>query len=270
MNEGGHWYTPDGEPMHFVQRASGDGTRPTTLADARKLGLLPSVTTILKAIAKPGLENWIAEQKILACLTTPRKDGEDLDAFVHRVLHVEHVDRQESQKAMDLGTAIHEGIELSLTGLPYDLNLTPFVAPAVAAALEFGRIICTERVVVGDGYAGKLDCAAENGITTVIDFKTCKKVPKESWNEHRLQLAAYCKAFGTTGEEGRMQNANIYVSTVEPGKVAVCVNDGWDIDYALGFSHILALWRYMNDYYSFQAVTNEVQRRREAKLGIDF
>lgn len=254
MNEGGHWYTSQGEPYHFVQRADGSGLRPTTLADARKLGLLPSVTTILKAIAKPGLENWIAEQKILACLTTPRKDGEHLDAFVHRVLHVECVDREESRKAMDMGTAIHEAIELSLTGQPYDLNLTPFVAPAVAAALEFGRVICTERVVVGDGYAGKLDCAAENGITTVVDFKTCKKLPKASWNEHRLQLAAYCKAFDTNAALDRMQNANIYVSTVKPGEIAVCVNEDWTDDYFLGFTPALELWRYMNDYYGLPIV----------------
>ena len=41
-----HWYDLDGQPCHEVPRAKGDGMRPTTLADARKLHLLPSVTNV--------------------------------------------------------------------------------------------------------------------------------------------------------------------------------------------------------------------------------
>lgn len=243
-----HWYSKDGTPCHFIEKKDGSGTRPTTLADARKLGLLPSVTTILRCISKPGLEMWIAEQKILACLTTPRHEGEGLDAFVNRVLNVEQIDKQEAMRAMDLGTAIHEAIELSLTGQPYELHLAPFVAPAVAAALEFGRIICTERVVVGDGYAGKLDCAAENwGTVTVLDVKTTKKIPKFSYPEHQLQLSAYCQAFGNTGD-ARIQSANIYVSTVEPGVAVTCQNDDWKTVYEYGFKSAMRVWQFLNGY----------------------
>ena len=58
QDNGGHWYSRTGEPMHWVKRASGEGTRPTTLADARKLDLLPSVTTILRTLDKPPLNRW--------------------------------------------------------------------------------------------------------------------------------------------------------------------------------------------------------------------
>ena len=54
---GGHWYTQDGKPMHWVDKADGKGTRNTTLRDARKLNLLPSVTNILKLLNNPELNN---------------------------------------------------------------------------------------------------------------------------------------------------------------------------------------------------------------------
>jgi hypothetical protein len=47
--ENAHWYRRDGEPLHSVPSAKGE-PRPTTLRDARKLGLLPSVTNVLGVI----------------------------------------------------------------------------------------------------------------------------------------------------------------------------------------------------------------------------
>ena len=76
-----HWYFPDGTPIHEVPRADGKGTRPTSLRDARKLGLFPSVTNVLGVIAKPALDAWKQEQAILAALTLPRNEGEPLDEF---------------------------------------------------------------------------------------------------------------------------------------------------------------------------------------------
>ena len=76
-----HWYLSSGEPYHEVVRADGNGMRPVTLRDARKVNALPSVTNILSVLAKPGLDAWKQEQAILAALTLPQQDGESLDAF---------------------------------------------------------------------------------------------------------------------------------------------------------------------------------------------
>ena len=55
-SESGHWYTQEeGEPMYTIIGANGK-ERNTTLRDAKNLGLVPSVTTILGMIAKPSLE----------------------------------------------------------------------------------------------------------------------------------------------------------------------------------------------------------------------
>ena len=52
---GGHWYTVTGKACHTQPKTKGDGERSTTLRDARKLKLKPSVTTILGATVSPGL-----------------------------------------------------------------------------------------------------------------------------------------------------------------------------------------------------------------------
>ncbi len=74
-SESGHWYTIDGKPKYTIVGKNGK-ERNTTLRDARKLNLVPSVTTILDVAAKPGLVNWQVNQGIQAALTLPRKVDE--------------------------------------------------------------------------------------------------------------------------------------------------------------------------------------------------
>src|SRR6266436_7275945 len=85
-SEACHYYARDGAPVYEVPRAKGDGTRPTTLADARKRDLVPSVTNVLNVAAKPGLETWKAQQLLQSALTLPRIEGETLDAYALRVI----------------------------------------------------------------------------------------------------------------------------------------------------------------------------------------
>ncbi len=56
MSKSMHWYDRDGKAVFEVPKAKGDGMRATTIADARKLNLYPSVTTVLSVIAKPSLD----------------------------------------------------------------------------------------------------------------------------------------------------------------------------------------------------------------------
>ena len=53
-SEAGHWYDHEGKPMYTIVGANGV-ERNTTLRDAKSLGLVPSVTTIIGMIAKPFL-----------------------------------------------------------------------------------------------------------------------------------------------------------------------------------------------------------------------
>jgi len=83
--ESGHWYTRNGEPMYQIEGANGK-IRNTTLRDARKHNLVPSVTTILNVAAKPGLDNWKLQQVLLAALTLPRNEGEPEGAYIDRII----------------------------------------------------------------------------------------------------------------------------------------------------------------------------------------
>ena len=66
---GSHWYSQTGEPRYQTPIATGarkGEMRSTTLRDARKENLLPSITTVLKAYPKAALDAWIIEQAVLA------------------------------------------------------------------------------------------------------------------------------------------------------------------------------------------------------------
>ena len=69
-SESSHWYTREGAPKYTVEAKNGN-LRNTTLADARKMNLVPSVTTIIGCAAKPGL--GVEAQPNDACLHDPPK-----------------------------------------------------------------------------------------------------------------------------------------------------------------------------------------------------
>lgn len=248
--EGGHWYKPDGTAMHFIECKTREGTRPTTLADAKKLGLYPSVTTILKAVARPALTQWLINTAVQAALTTPRRDGEDLDAFVERIMAVDAQD--ESKKAMDLGSEVHAAIEEHCAGRLFAPVYKPYVDAAMKQLANVGKVVSTEKVLVHSmGFAGRTDCILDTGtgMVTVNDFKTCKKLPtKDAWPEHKLQVAAYAAALGSTGLE-RLQTAVLYISTTSPGETKLFRFEDfeWHKHWAM-FKHVFALWCYLNSY----------------------
>lgn len=222
--------------------------RPVTIRDARENDWLPSTTTILKVLHKQALVEWLCEQSALAVLTAPRMEGEELDAFVRRVLHEEKQQDQEAQAARDLGTAIHQGIELALKGQPFDKSLEVYIGPALDAILKTGAIQDTERIVVGDRYAGKLDALTQgNGLAMVWDVKTSKSLPKYgSYDEHKLQTASYARALAPEADL-RIQTANLYVSTSKPGEVKVDIQTHWLETYERGFKPLVDYFYWLND-----------------------
>ena len=81
-----HWYKLDGTPCHQVPRAKGSGLRATTLRDARKLQLFPSVTSILGIFSKPQLDKWKMQQVALASMRLDRSEGESDEYFAGRII----------------------------------------------------------------------------------------------------------------------------------------------------------------------------------------
>lgn len=244
--ESGHYYDWQGEPHHFVPCTTRDGTRPTTIADCRKHGWLPSVTTVLKAIAKPALTEWLRRTAAIAAVTTPRQEGESLDEFVDRVLSVDAED--ESTRAKDLGSEIHKSIEEHIAGRLYAPQFQPYVEAAMKQVNELGKVIASEKTYVHPfGYAGKADCITQaNDLITVIDFKTCKQIPKVAYPEAIIQTAALAAALGNTGNS-RIQTAEIYISTTKPGETKLFVQNNWQ-DTTYVFKCAFIIWCYLNNY----------------------
>ena len=247
MFESQHWYNREGRPAYEVQSAKG-AMRATTLADARKLGLVPSVTTVLSVIAKPQLEAWKVKQGILAALTLPRVEGESEDDWLARV---GTDSRQQVVDAADEGNRIHDAIEASFLRRVYPAKYHPHVEAARAALAEaFPGVddwIAEASFAHPSGYGGKVDLhSPSTGI--VVDWKG-KDGPLDdgkrlAYDQH-YQLSAY--------QDGlllpRTVCANGFVSRTHPGKVhlhawsADEINHGADV-----FRAALGLWKAVKRY----------------------
>lgn len=247
--ESGHYYTKDGKPAHFVEKKDGSGLRPTTIADCRKLNLLPSVTQILRVLSRPQLERWKMVQAATAVLTSPRIDGENLDSFMERVLFQDKEQDEQAIAAAGLGTAIHDALETELSGGVCNDEIRPWIKPCLIALMDRGKVLFTEKILVGEGYAGKTDLIQNDGqCTWLLDYKSTTKLPeKSSWPEHRLQLAAYAMAYNDTQDMVPIKTANVYISTKDCGKFVIHENPPRQADYEC-FSHLVKVWQHMNDY----------------------
>ena len=137
----------------------------------------PSITTVLGAQKKPGLEKW--RQSV----------GEEAAKW-------------EMARAARRGKATHTLVEQYLKGetpsirdvLP--LGLFKLLKPYVD---QVDNIHCLETILYSQNYtvAGQVDCIAEyNGKLSVIDFKTANKERNDAWNEnYYIQTAAYASMY---------------------------------------------------------------------------
>lgn len=253
-----HWYDQSGNPRHFVPKKDGTRNRQTTIADARKQDWIPSVTTILQSISKPQLERWKMIQAATAVLTSPRIEGEQLDAFMDRVLFQEKEQDQEAKEAANRGSEIHTAFENLFLSKPIAMEISPWVMPAYGAIILRGDVLHVEKILVGNGYAGMTDLILDAGTHyELFDFKSAKTLPiKGAWPEHRLQCSAYAQAFEDMlggGDSGKpIRCGNVYISTVEQGKFSVCEHEYWEATYQEGFKPLVSVWCWMNNYWPTQ------------------
>ena len=249
-SEAGHWYTRDGEPMYTIEGANGK-IRNTTLRDARKHSLVPSVTTVLNIAAKPGLERWKMQQVLLAALTLPRREKESESEYLDRILDDS---REQAKAAADVGTQIHAAIQHHYEdkeGYPY----AEYVAGCDREIYRFfgdHEWVCERPFAHELGYGGKVDMLTKSSddskVGIILDVKTKEfynpdKV--EGYDEHLMQLAAYRVGLGMT----QARCANVFVSRGIPGMTKVIewsesdLERGWKM-----FVRLLEFWQLKNNY----------------------
>ena len=243
--DAGHWYRRDGAPQYTVPAKDGSA-RPTTLRDARKMDLVPSVTTIMKIAAKPGLEAWKLDQMLLAALTLPRREGEGEKDFINRI---SADSKQTGKQAAERGTRVHESIERWYKGD------TDVEHPAIAKAFQeevvkhFGDIQdwqVEKSFASTQGYGGKIDLYSKSGF--VLDAKSKEFGPEDAvvgYDEHLMQLAAYRVGLGLP----QARCANVFASVTHPGLIKIkewteeeLVN-GW-----IMFKCLLDFWQAKNNH----------------------
>ena len=122
------------------------------------------------------------------------------------------------KQSTDIGTAVHEAIENYLNGKPWnnfeETNDRSYIAKNISNKfIKDGLNGITEiwglevGLLLDNLYAGTADCVGEyEGIPSLIDFKTAKKIKKREWIEdYFLQGCAYANAhnvmFGTKIEQ---------------------------------------------------------------------
>jgi hypothetical protein len=248
-----HWYRQDGGPQYTVKAKDGSD-RSTTLRDARKMDLVPSVTTVMKVAAKPGLEQWKLEQMLLSAMTLPMRPDEPEKAYIARIV----ADSKETGKqAAEKGTRIHESIE-SWFGGKKDVEHKEIALAFEEAVFNHFKTHpmqswLTERSFASSlGFGGKVDLYTEADqyapVGIVLDAKTKDFGPDDkvdAYDENLLQLAAY--RHGLHLPHARC--ANVFCSRTHPGLVKVVewseeeLTKGWEM-----FQCLLRYWKLKNSF----------------------
>lgn len=263
-----HWYYKNGKPCYEVENKSKPGyTRPTTLKDARKYGLLPSVTSILSMVSKPALEAWKIEQAIISTLTLPRIKDESEELYLKRI--VEDY-RSIAKNAAELGTAVHKCIEAyhremqdgkpsvnaAVFAFSYSESLAVKLVPIMIGYDKWARenvrkVLESEKSFAADGYAGKTDMlfsTVKIGRDVLPDFKTQGTKPGKKvsvYPEMGLQLAAYANGLDLLG---KVKLWNVIISTTEPGRIEVVDWTETGQQEYEAFEHLFKVWCHVKKY----------------------
>jgi hypothetical protein len=256
---GSHWYSLDGKPCHTVPTKDGGDTRNTTLRDARKLNLLPSVTNIIGILDKPQLTKWKMREVAKAAIAIPGPQGEEpVERFADRAIEAA---MSQVSDAADLGTKIHNAIENLMRGSAEEpsAEMQPYVKPVLDWMRKVGvKVTHSEIVLVNvvHGFAGRVDALFTwgdgFGKMGILDFKT-KKTKEgekvEAYDEHTLQLAAYAATHYGAEHLQHVVAANLFISSTEPGRLEVVKHDKEKLVAAYeAFTQMCAVWRFRKGY----------------------
>jgi hypothetical protein len=243
--QSGHWYCPKtGEPRYTITKKDGNGTRATTIRDARLHGFVPSVTTIIRCAAKPGLERWKVSQALDAAMKLPKLPDESEEAFKDRAW-------QESERmareAAERGTSLHASLEAYFKGGKVPAEHVPHADKVSETLLAHGLTGPweAERSFASDlGFGGKLDLSAAN---CVLDFKSKPRIEDGkllAYDEHCIQLAAY--AYGLHRPDARLVNVFVGLEDVKVALVEWSPREaerGWKM-----FQLLLDYWKLANNF----------------------
>jgi hypothetical protein len=268
-----HWYTKEGRPLHEIEGANGE-MRPTTLRDARKLKLVPSVTTIMGIQDKPALLTWTRDQILNAVLRVPRPlNTFDLVGCGHSMDEIAKIEQEqidlwrfkvlaESQKftqnAQAWGSRIHNALEDVVKNNVIDNELLCITAPVIKfleSNFPDAEWVAEKSFCHNTGFGGCVDlhCPKTN---IVLDFKTKKKSAEQmkklrAYDDHHMQTASYTVGLGLPKDTKRY-NLFIGYDVDEGGDLLFTdlkLTESTDFEREWNmFKKLLEFWQLKNKY----------------------
>jgi len=243
---------------HFYHAVTGqliDGG----LRAARLENGLPSPTTVLNLLKSEALIRYIKRQAWEAAVTTPRNPGESDDDHYERCLrYADEHSKIARERGGDFHTLI-QGFHLSCIGEGGPPVVPAHFADQYDSYLRWyekwvDKTISVEQVVIGDGYAGRIDHVAKlrDGRVAVCDVKSQALTNRKSFNHyesHALQLGAYAGAWQKTYGSNVDALVSIYVSSNTPVTLEAYVWPRAVDYYSKLFMGLLAIWCFSNNYF---------------------
>lgn len=263
-----HWYACDGLPAYEIKGANGD-MRPTTLRDARKYKLVPSVTTIMGIQDKPQLLLWKQNQLKEAIINNGAHPHNE-QAFEKWWRSCLRDSNQVAKKAAEVGSSIHDSIEDAIkTG-----NTSNRIAEEVFKFLDDNfkgfSWVAEDSFAHTKGFGGKVDLygvknkGREDEQRMVLDFKTKNKSKEgiskvEAYDDHHMQTAAYVVGIEDTKDLGSMFNYSLWgrynlfigYEMVDDKRVftGLKLTESKDFEREWGmFEKLLEFWKLKNNY----------------------
>jgi hypothetical protein len=236
-----HFCDKDFNPVFEILAKNGNPRKPD-IKDARRLQLYPSVTTVCSAFNREALNQWREEQCVKAAISNPQLEDESWYAYMGRV---REISKEDSKKAMDYGSLVHEWIENKIKGTP-GLFETPLIPQETKSKIsEYLNLFtnCKSEVKLhGYGnynYFGTTDliCTYDSK-KCIVDFKTQRTATKITYYDEWIwQGAAYCKA-------AKIDNfISMVISSDEPGRVELKEYTKEEVDEGFSiFQDMLSLY----------------------------
>ena len=242
-----HFYDDGGNLVAEVERSDGKGMRPTTIADARKLHLIPSVTTIISQLGKPGLDFWKMQQLLAVVESHQSMIGTELWKT-----KLADISNEENSKYSKLGTDVHNKLEkYFLTDRPLK-GTEDIIINGVLGAMEILDLnVNTYEPELSfnhkDGFGGKVDLTSRID-NVVIDFKT-KSVdhPNKThvYDDYGMQLTAYRKGL----DMPTARCFNLLISVTNPGEIFLYQHSEENlVRYEKMFYNLLNYWKLVNKF----------------------
>jgi hypothetical protein len=260
ISESAHWYREDGTSAHEVPDAKGKKMIKTTIVQAKKLNLFPSVTSIMNIISKPFVDNWRIDMYMKEIYLHPEMITMDYENWREKIM--EFVEPKLNEGARR-GSEIHSAICDYFGDKPFDVKFNKlmdnFREKTEAIGLVKGIVVSEKGYCHKElGYAGCVDVTcgsvlADMKTTSDKHFANLQKYPYREW---KIQLSAYNRMLLANGIA--TDTFHSIIINRDTDEVAVVTYDKYDLDKSWEmFNALLNYWKIANEYYPERKISGE-------------